>query len=40
MPLWKYMVFEKIIAGGIIPGILFHIRMLFKKCYGCSKGRN
>lgn len=38
MPVRKWMVFEKFIAGSIIPGVLFHIRMLFKKCSGCNKG--
>jgi hypothetical protein len=39
MPARKYMVFEKIIAVGIIPGVLFLIRMLFKKYSGCNKGK-
>ena len=32
MPVRKYAASEKIMAGGIIPGVLFHIRMLVKKC--------
>jgi hypothetical protein len=33
VPLWIYMVYERIIAGWV----LFHIWMLYKKCSGCSK---
>jgi hypothetical protein len=39
MPVRKYMEFEKMIAGGIIPGVLFRIRMLFKKCSGGNQGK-
>jgi len=39
MSVRKYMESEKITAGGIIPGVLFPIRMLFKKCSGGNKGK-